>query len=72
MVDPATVYVVADASLLAIVEIIRPDDADVSPVNPAPVLLLLSRNLTRIMFDVDPFTKASCIDFLLGSESVNS
>src|SRR6185436_7723654 len=38
MVDPATVYAVVVASLSAIVPIRRPDDAEVNPVRPAPVL----------------------------------
>ena len=47
IVDPAWVYTVADASLSAIVEIIRPALALVSPVSPAPVELL--RRSVRMM-----------------------
>jgi len=51
IVLPATVYVVAVASLLAIVEMLKPDEAEVSPVNPAFVVPLLSRILNLITTD---------------------
>ena len=53
MVDPATVYVVADDSLSQIVLMLSPVDALVRPVKLAPVELLVSRSFTRNTLDVD-------------------